>query len=99
MRLTTEQVQDIRQVVREQAGQAARVWLFGSRLDDGARGGDVDLLVSVADPTPQPALLAAGLSAHISKRLHGRQVDVVLQAPNLLELPIHRIALASGVEL
>jgi predicted nucleotidyltransferase len=44
MRLTTNQIT----AIREEAGRLdphAEVFLFGSRVDDSARGGDVDLLV------------------------------------------------------
>ena len=75
------------------------MWLFGSRLDDNARGGDVDLLVEVDEPVDQPALLEAKLSAQVSKSMHGRKVDVIIKAPNLLELPIHSIALSEGIRL
>ena len=46
MRLQAASVETIRRVVRDEAGAHARVRLFGSRLDDAARGGDVDLLVA-----------------------------------------------------
>lgn len=42
MRLTPQQIQGIRQLVRNVAGEAARIRVFGSRLDDRARGGDID---------------------------------------------------------
>jgi predicted nucleotidyltransferase len=45
MRLTTAQQEGIKQVCREVFTADASVWLFGSRLDDSARGGDVDLYV------------------------------------------------------
>ena len=45
MRLTEEQAAIIRRTVREILGDDARVWLFGSRMDDDKRGGDVDLYV------------------------------------------------------
>jgi predicted nucleotidyltransferase len=44
MRLTFEQIATIRAIVAEFAGSDASVRLFGSRLDDAARGGDVVLL-------------------------------------------------------
>ena len=47
MRLNDSQIAAIRRVVAEQAGDEAQVRLFGSRLNDQAKGGDVDLLVQV----------------------------------------------------
>jgi hypothetical protein len=37
---------------------------------------------------------AARVSASVSRVLHGRKVDVVVSAPNLMRLPIHEIALS-----
>ena len=48
MRLSPDQTRVILQCVRQQFGVDAGVMLFGSRLDDGARGGDIDLLVESA---------------------------------------------------
>ena len=50
MRLSPAQARVIVQCVRQQFGADARVMLFGSRLDDTARGGDVDLLVESDAP-------------------------------------------------
>lgn len=100
MRLTPEQVKGIRAIVAEQAGDDAIVRLFGSRLDDEARGGDVDLLVEIPHAVDAPAPLAARIAGRVSSRLmDGRKVDVVLWAPNLMRLPIHEIARREGVRL
>ena len=45
MRLTPGQQAAIRIAAIEAFGAGAAVWLFGSRADDGKRGGDIDLLV------------------------------------------------------
>lgn len=50
MRLTPAQRQSILQCVRQQFGPQARVSVYGSRVDDTARGGDVDLLVETDAP-------------------------------------------------
>ena len=41
MRLNAEQTATIRRIVTENAGSDVEVRLFGSRLDDSARGGDI----------------------------------------------------------
>lgn len=99
MRLTSDQAAAIRQLAHELAGPRCRVRLFGSRLDEAARGGDVDLLLEVPDPVDNPALLAARLSAQASRALQGRKVDVVISAPNLKRLPIHELAIEEGMVL
>ena len=99
MRITSDQHQQILRVTQQHAPSDACVWLFGSRLDDSARGGDVDLMVRTDTPIDNPALLAATLSSRISRAMHGRSVDVVLHAPNLVQLPIHDVALRNGVRL
>jgi predicted nucleotidyltransferase len=99
MRLTPFQIQTIRNATQEVAGSSARVRLFGSRLEDAARGGDVDLLLECDDQVDEPALLAARLAARVSHAMGGRKVDVVIRAPNLQVLPIHTIATKEGVLL
>jgi predicted nucleotidyltransferase len=99
MRLTPAQHQVICSHTAAVFGAQAQVRLFGSRTDDQARGGDVDLLVSVREPVERPALRAAELAARLQMALDGMPVDVVLHAPNLRRLPIHDLALAQGIEL
>lgn len=96
MRLTQQEARLIHQLAHQVAGEQARVRLFGSRLDDETRGGDVDLLLELPAPVENPALMAARLAARVSRAMGGRKVDVLLSAPNLKHLPIHDIALKEG---
>lgn len=96
MRLTNEQAEKIRQLAHKIAGEKAHVLLFGSRLDDALKGGDVDLLLALPEPVENPALMAARLASQVSRALDGRRTDVLISAPNLQQLPIHRIALTEG---
>ena len=99
MRLTDYQIQAIRQLACQVAGNQSRVRVFGSRLDDTAQGGDLDLMLELPEPVDNPALMAAQMSAQVSRVMHGRKVDVLLSAPNLKRLPIHEIPFKEGVEL
>lgn len=96
MRLTDCQIQIIRQLACQVAGDQSRVRVFGSRLDDAAHGGDIDLMLELQEPVDNPALMAAQMSARVSRAMHGRKVDVLLSAPNLMRLPIHDIAFKEG---
>jgi hypothetical protein len=97
MRLTPEQIHGPRRIVRRLAGEQAGIRVFGSRLDDRARGGD--LLLELPELIANPALLAAQVSARTSRLMEGRKVDIVLAAPNLCRLPIHQVAIRAGQPL
>ena len=99
MRLAPDHVLLIRELAAQLAGRSARVWLFGSRVRDDARGGDVDLLLELDAAVAEPAQLAASLASRVSRCMDGRRVDVLIKAPNLMHLPIHTAALAEGVRL
>ena len=99
MRLTPAQIETIKSTAQAVLGEGAQVTLFGSRVDDTLKGGDVDLMVAVDQAVAEPALMAARVASLIERAMDGRKVDVVLKAPNLLERPIHRIAKLEGVRL
>ena len=99
MRLNQREIDAIKAVVIETCGDRAVVRLFGSRLDDSAKGGDIDLMVELDEAVDHPARLSAWLSVKIMRATQGRKMDVILAAPNLEELPIHRIDREQGVIL
>ena len=99
MRLTQDQQAAIRSASAEIFGSEVGVWLFGSRVDDSKRGGDIDILLDIPKPVDNPALLAARFSAKLTRLMLGRKVDVLLHAPNLMHLPIHDIAFEEGEKL
>src|SRR3990167_5662853 len=96
MRLTNHQIQVIRQITRQVAGNQTRVRVFGSRLDDTAHGGDLDLMLELTESVDNPALMAAQLSGLVSRAMNGRKVDVLLSAPNLMRSEEHDIAYQEG---
>ncbi|NWG75729.1 MAG: nucleotidyltransferase domain-containing protein [Rubrivivax sp.] len=89
MRLRADQTRDIVRIVRMHFGDDADVRLFGSRLDDDARGGDVDLLVeSSRRPTPmQRARATMAL-----ERALGLPVDIVTAVKGEAGTPFEQIA-------
>ncbi|MEW6695372.1 MAG: nucleotidyltransferase domain-containing protein [Pseudomonadota bacterium] len=99
MRLSAQHAQRIKEESRAVFGPHVQVRLFGSRVDDRARGGDIDLLITAAEPLDRPAQLASRLGARLQMALGEQRIDIVLEAPNLLPLPIHRVAHEQGVLL
>lgn len=100
MRLSTDQIRTIKQEAENFFGSGAEVWLFGSRVDDAQRGGDVDLYVrpAVADPERLASARFAFL-ARLKRRLGDRKIDLVLQREGGDELPIYTLAREQGVRL
>lgn len=99
MRLQPDHIAVIKRVTAQVLGDDARVTLFGSRVDDHARGGDIDLFIETPTPLPNRAVAAARLAASIERQLGGRQIDVVLVDPLTPSQTVHAAARAHGVVL
>ena len=93
MRLTAREQSVITSVILNY-DNSAKVFLFGSRVDDNARGGDIDLLVLSEAITFDQKL-------HILTDLHyalGEQkIDLVLSVDG--KSAFAQVALESGIEL
>jgi len=99
MRLSVAQQRQIKQAVTEVCGGDVIVKVFGSRLDDNKKGGDIDLLIQLSDRVTQPALLCAQIQAKIMRKIGEQKIDVLLAAPDLPRLPVHDVAETEGVVL
>ncbi|MBU6400494.1 MAG: nucleotidyltransferase domain-containing protein [Verrucomicrobia bacterium] len=84
-------VEEVRRLDRE-----ARVRLYGSRADDAARGGDLDLLV-ISDQLGFRDQIR--LRIGILDRIGWQQLDLVLRRTNEQDEPLAATALASGIRL
>lgn len=96
MRITPEQARAIVAATHELAGPDASVRLFGSRLHDALKGGDIDLLVECAHPVERPVWLAAQITARLQRLLGDRRIDVLLIDPTTPLEPVHRVAQSEG---
>lgn len=99
MRISASEQATIRQTVHEVVGVGARVSLFGSRVSDEQRGGDIDLFVEVAHKVDKPILLAARIGARLQRLLGEQRIDVLIATPDTAERAIHRVARQTGVVL
>lgn len=99
MRLRSDQIRLIRDATHEVFGPGARVRLFGSRLDDAARGGDIDLLVECDRPVAERVRKSLRLGARLQQRLGDRAIDVLVLDPSVEPGPVHRVARETGVLL
>lgn len=101
MRLTSSQIKSIKQVAAEVMGDQARLMLFGSRVDDTRRGGDIDLYVAapVLPPQAQQATKLK-LLVKLKQQIGEQRIDLVFApAPGQPLWPIHAIAQQTGIPL
>lgn len=100
MRLTSFQQQTICQNACRYFGDMTHIWLFGSRVDDTKRGGDIDLYI---EPENQEVSVLALAKLQFLRALHSalgeQKIDVVLGLTNKNPLPIYQIAKETGIQL
>ncbi|MEK6749737.1 MAG: nucleotidyltransferase domain-containing protein [Pseudomonadota bacterium] len=96
MRLTISQRTFVLQIVTRIAGPDARVILFGSRLDDTGRGGDLDLLIESNEMLTlmQRASIKLALESSLDM-----PVDIIVIKRGAPPTAFQRIALTTGIPL
>lgn len=93
MRLSEHERHSIAQVVKEK-DRDARIYLFGSRGDDTARGGDIDLLIISKTLNGSDKI---DIKPALYDEIGEQKIDVVIARDT--SKPFTRIALSQGVSL
>lgn len=99
MRLTDAQRSVIKQAVAKIIGPDSKVWLFGSRVDDNKRGGDIDLLIETNQTLSNKVSLLCRLEGALVMGLGNRKIDTLLKDSQTNDAPIFRIAKETGLLL
>ncbi len=101
MRLTQQEHQVLKQSALGCFGDKAVVRLFGSRVDDARRGGDIDLLIDTAMTEPVEIVRAHHrFLARVYQSLGEQKLDVLIDYPNRQSNPlIFEVARTQGVLL
>jgi predicted nucleotidyltransferase len=99
MRLTETQKQIIREEVLRAFGSSAQVRVFGSRLDDHQRGGDIDLYIEAEGAAGDLLDRELALYARLQRRLGEQRIDIIVRSPDQSARPVDRHARATGIAL
>lgn len=102
MRLTPKEQADIAASAKAVLPAGSRISLFGSRMDDTRRGGDVDLWIELAgQPTAAEVVRLRGrLTAALYRRWGERRIDMVMTLRGLPDArPIVAAARRHSIEL
>ena len=100
MRLSPYEQQAISTIMHKHFGENATVLLFGSRVDDSKKGGDIDLYVAPKNMSAEQAGEAKSKAiVEIWEAIGEQKIDVVLRLTPDFQLPIYDVALREGVPL
>ncbi len=73
--------------------------LFGSRVDDAKKGGDIDLLFETDHPVSNRAAMIGAIYAALIRRLGDRKIDILLKDSATPSAPVLDIAKQTGIQL
>ena len=76
MRLSKREVEAILQVAEDIYGTEVKVYLFGSRVDDSRRGGDIDLLVRTTS-AKKGILDRVRMASRIKSLIGDQKIDII----------------------
>ena len=74
----------------------ARVWLFGSRVDDSKKGGDIDIAI-LSESIKKNIMKEIQVRRYICDKIGEQRIDIVTSSEG--KEAIFRLAVTEGVEL
>ena len=95
MRLKKEEIEIIKTTVQKHL-PGTDVYLFGSRVDDSKRGGDIDILI-IGDAERDYDKLR-GIRIELNNRLGEQKIDVVYEQRAVMS-PFGKLALMDGAQI
>jgi uncharacterized protein len=78
MRISDQQKKAILESVAAELGADARVFLFGSRVDDTKRGGDIDLFVEIPFKIDNMVRKKLRILSQIQRRIGEQKIDLII---------------------
>jgi len=99
MRLNPAQIDTIKSTAQAVLGEGAQVTLFGSRVDDTLKGGDIDLLVESMVPVINKPQAIGKMYAQLIRQFGDRKIDILVKDPLSASAPVFEIARHNGVRL
>ncbi len=94
MRLQKWEIEEIKKAAKLVFGENVKIILFGSRVDDNKKGGDIDLYVITDDPSYEKK---TKFWIELQERLGEQKIDIILSEDS--NRSIEKTALKEGVEL
>ena len=95
MRLNSTELHAVRAILGA-LDPAGRIYLYGSRVDDERRGGDIDVFLQASRPIDLKSQLCTQYHLELACDTH---VDLLVKNPEQPAQPIHQIAIEQGVLL
>ncbi|KAF3982727.1 MAG: nucleotidyltransferase domain-containing protein [Methylococcales symbiont of Hymedesmia sp. n. MRB-2018] len=99
MRLSQLQIKTIKAEAIAIFGNSATVILFGSKVDDNAKGGDIDLMINVVEQDDDLWRKALRLNSNIQQKLGEQKIDIITRYHGQKLANIHKEALRTGITL
>ena len=95
MRINDHQKESIIMAVKN-TDPEARVWLFGSRVDDSKKGGDIDIAI-FSESINKDVMKEIQVKRYICDRIGEQRIDIVTTSDG--SEAIFKLAITEGIEL
>jgi len=82
MRISDIQKRAILESVKKELGEDAKVFLFGSRVDDKKKGGDIDLLVETSSDVEEKVRKKLRILSRIQRKIGEQKIDLIITYPH-----------------
>lgn len=100
MRLKPDQLEKIKKYAIEIFGKDCKVYIFGSRIDNKKKGGDIDIFIETNSDIESIQQKKIKLIIQLIKTLGEQKIDIIVFNPNLMKnLPIYNIAKKEGLRI